>query len=338
MSLNSTIERSRISRSQIITTLIGLTISGVLIYFSLRGIDFGLFGAGLKGANYLYVLAAAITVILLMWGSWRWGGILEPIKKVDQKTLFPISCVGYMAIAVFPFRIGELIRPVLINRKVPAIPLVSGFSSVIVERIFDALVLTIILLASIAVLPLPQWLVVSTIIVLAGSFILLIIMILIAFNTEKSIKLLSPLFHLLPEKFHKRGIKLIQDLSNGFKVISTVKRFTLVMFQSIAVWIIAAATIYLLFKALNLTLPVTAIIVTLSLNGLGVMLPAAPGFVGNFEFSVILALSIFDVSKSNALVFAVIYHVLGIGLNILLGLVFLPFTNFSVKHLKPLQD
>jgi glycosyltransferase 2 family protein len=339
MSITSKTDRAKVSNSRIITTLAGLLFSGVFIYFSLRGIDFSTLWAGLKKADYVFVLAAAVAFIVLMWSrSWRWGGILDPIRKVGQKTLFPITCVGYMAIAILPFRLGELIRPVLINRRIPDVPLMSGISSVIVERIFDALILTTILLSSFVILPLPQWLVISAVIILAICLVLLIAMIVIAFNTDKAIKLMSPLFRILPEKLSRRVIDLIRDLSNGFKAITNPRRFVFITLQTLVVWIVGAIAVFLLFQSLKLDLPLAAIIVVISFNGLGVMLPSAPGFVGNFEYSVILALSLFNIPKENALVFAIIYHVLGIGINILLGLAFLPLTRFSLKSLKPVQN
>jgi glycosyltransferase 2 family protein len=334
MSLVSKKEHPKVSRSQLITAIFGLLISGFFIYLSFRGVDFVLLWAGITKANYVLISAGAVGVLALMWSrSWRLGGILAPIHKVDQKTLFPITCVGYMAIAVFPFRLGELIRPILINGKIPSISLTSGFSAVLVERVLDAIILALILLSSIIVLPLPQWLITSTILVLGISLILLISIILFSFNIEKALRLTNPLFRILPEKLRVKGISIVRDFSNGFVMIAKVRSFIFIVFQTVIVWAIAALTVYVLFQALKMNLPILAIVVVLSLNGLGLILPSAPGFVGTFEFSIILALSLFNVPKENALIFAVIFHVLGVGINIVLGLAFVPLTNYSMKRL-----
>jgi glycosyltransferase 2 family protein len=282
---------------------------------------------------------ASVAFLILTWSrSWRWGSILRPVQQVDQKILFPITSVGYMAIAILPFRLGELVRPVLINRKEPIVPFTSAISSIIVERTLDAVVLAIVLLSSVFILPLPHWLVISAIVILAIGLILIFIMILVTFNTDNTIRFIHPFIRIFPKRYFRIIIKLAKDFAIGFKAVASVKRLTFLAAQTLLVWLIVSSIVYLLFRSLNMNLPLAAIIAVLSLNNLGLMLPSAPGFVGNFEFSIILSLSFFDVSKSDALIFAIIFHVLGVGITILLGLIFLPLTNVSMKNFRSLND
>src|SRR5674536_356652 len=66
---------------------------------------------------------------------------------------------------------------------------------------------------------------------------------------------------------------------------------------------------------------------------IGIAIPTAPGFIGNWHYFCILGLGLFGIPKTDALTFAIIYHALSIGIVILLGLLFLPFNRFSVADL-----
>ena len=67
---------------------------------------------------------------------------------------------------------------------------------------------------------------------------------------------------------------------------------------------------------------------------IGIAIPTAPGFIGNWHYFCILGLSLFGVPKTDALTFAIIYHVLSIGVVIVLGIAFLPFNRFSIVDLR----
>jgi hypothetical protein len=97
---------------------------------------------------------------------------------------------------------------------------------------------------------------------------------------------------------------------------------------------INAASIYTLFHAFAFNLSFTAAMVTMIILLIGIAIPTAPGFIGNWHYACILGLTLFDVSKSEALTFAVIYHFLSIGIVITLGLIFLPFNKFSIADMK----
>ena len=74
--------------------------------------------------------------------------------------------------------------------------------------------------------------------------------------------------------------------------------------------------------------------VVLIVMAIGVSVPTAPGLLGNFQFACILALSIFNISKADAVAFSISYYIFGVGTYILLGLVFIPLTDFSLKTIK----
>src|SRR5258708_8666970 len=92
--------------------------------------------------------------------SMRWRFLLRSIAEVRKKRIFIVSCVGFAAILVLPFRIGEVVRPYMIrtrpsDRKAGqrAISLTAATSSVVAERIIDGLYVSIVLAVALVFVP-----------------------------------------------------------------------------------------------------------------------------------------------------------------------------------------
>jgi uncharacterized protein (TIRG00374 family) len=131
-----------------------------------------------------------------------------------------------------------------------------------------------------------------------------------------------------------RGFEaFIENIAAGFRGISTIGKFTKVFLLSFLVWLLSTLTVYLLFFFYKLPLGILAAFAVTTITALGVSLPAAPGFIGNFQFACIVALSFYGVAKNEAFAFAMVYYVTGIGVNIVLGLIFLPFMNIPFRQM-----
>jgi uncharacterized protein (TIRG00374 family) len=102
---------------------------------------------------------------------------------------------------------------------------------------------------------------------------------------------------------------------------------------SLVVWLLSALAVYLLFIFYKLPLNILAALAVTTITALGVSLPAAPGFIGNFQFACIVALSFYGVTKDEAFSFSMVFYLAAIGVNILLGLIFLPFMNIPFRQM-----
>jgi uncharacterized protein (TIRG00374 family) len=312
---------------------VGIILGIVLIYLSLRGIQFQGVAASIRNVHLPYVLLSLSMMLLMqVLRSIRWGGILKPIAYVDQFTLFSITNVGFLAIVAIPARLGELVRPLLISRK-KAVPMAAAIGTIFVERIMDTF--TILLMAGLMfpLIPLPPWLVRSVsmmtvvCLVLAGFFILLIL----------RPKNLEGLYRFLPSSLKARFAGKISGLVghfiDGFAVITDWKRLSWLMILSLAIWIVDVLAIYALFLAFGYSLSILTAFVLMFILVVGIAIPTAPGFVGNWHYACILALTLFGLDKAGALTFAILYHALSIGIVLVLGLLFLPFNRFCLKDL-----
>jgi glycosyltransferase 2 family protein len=133
------------------------------------GIVFAVHKGGLKflpeGGDFQHVRWWTLPVYFVTWlgmtwfRSVRWRYLLRSIAEVPRSRLFAVSCVGFAAILLMPFRIGEIVRPYMI--RTPAIRRQSGrpitltaaTSSVIAERIIDGLYLSVVLALALFFVP-----------------------------------------------------------------------------------------------------------------------------------------------------------------------------------------
>jgi len=317
-----------------IKVIAGIAISALLVWLSVRGIDFRGVIDGFRVIRPGYVVAALAAMTLMqVLRSIRWGLILRPIGKVDQLSLFSVTSVGFLAIIAIPARLGELARPYLITKK-SRIPMSSALGTIFVERVLDSLTVLIIAAISLFFIPLPPWLVRSTTLLLLATLAISAVMILMIVRREASLHVLAPLIGRLPARYAVAVNRLIDRFIEGFRILVDPALLLFVTLLSIVIWLVDVLAIYLLFLAFGLHLPVVAAFVLMIILIIGIAIPTAPGFIGNWHYFCILGLGLFGIPKTDALTFAIIYHALSIGIVILLGLIFLPFNRFSVADLR----
>jgi len=314
--------------------LLGIFLSTLLVFLSLRGIDFPSVMEGLRSIDYFLIYPTVLLLFLMqVIRSVRWGLLLSPLEKIGQPTLFSVTCVGFLAIVAIPARLGELARPYLITKK-SGVKMSSALGTIFVERVCDSLTIFGIFLVTLVLTPLPTWLVRSSAIFLALTLAILAFVILLLLRREACLAMVDPLISRLPERFGGRIRVLLHSFIDGFQILADPRRLAAVVLLSALFWICDLATIYLMFLAFNLPVPLVAAGVLLVILMIGIAIPAGPGFVGNWHFFCILGLSLYGIPKAEALSFAIVYHFLSIGVIVLLGLLFLPFNRFSLSEMK----
>lgn len=82
----------------------------------------------------------------------RWRYLLHSFSEVTMKTIFTSSWVGFAAILIFPFRLGEVVRPYMMSSR-GGVSLARATGSVVGERVADGLYLTAVLAVALFFVP-----------------------------------------------------------------------------------------------------------------------------------------------------------------------------------------
>ena len=133
------------------------------------GIIFTLQKGGLtlvpEGGDFAHVRWWAVPAYLLSligmsyFRAVRWRFLLRSFADVPRRRVLAVSWIGFAAILLMPFRLGEIVRPYMLREK-GKISMSAATGTVVAERVVDGLFLSIVLAIALifvpTVHPLPQ--------------------------------------------------------------------------------------------------------------------------------------------------------------------------------------
>ena len=313
--------------------IFGILISLVLVYLSVRGINFTDVQNVLQKIQLPYVMLFMLLISLIQYlRSYRWGVILQPMGTIDQLSLFSVTSVGFMVIAALPARLGELARPYLISKR-SSIKMPSAVGTIIVERVLDSFTIFIIAVVILFFIDLPSWMIHSSILFFLIAVTMFAAIMILILHRNTALKFINVILNKLPGKFAPKIDAMIHHFIDGLQIVTNVNILLYLFFLSAVIWRVDVLAIYVLLLSFGFMLPVVASFVVMIVLIVGIAIPTAPGFIGNWHFACVLALSLFGLSKADALSFAVVYHFLSMVILLVFGVAFLPFNKFSISDM-----
>ncbi len=310
----------------------GLLTSIFFLFLVFHKIDFPDFFSTLKRIKFSYVFLAFVVILSgLFIRSIRWYYLLYPEKKVPLSSLLSATCVGQAANNLFPFRVGDLIQAYFLGRK-EGISKSTVFSTVILERLTDLIILISIFFIISFFFVLPKQINILALLILAFGLVVFFVLVLkFEKATEKlSKKLLSLFSHRLADKFSQ----LFRSFVNGFKVLRQGHLLMKVFFITLVLWFSYILAVYIMFFAFDIKLNFSAAMFFLAVTGVSVTIPSSPGYIGTWEFFGVLALSFYQIDKELALSFSLVHHLLNFLWPTLLGTFFVLKESISFQEIK----
>jgi len=261
--------------------------------------------------------AAAIIFYLLgiLMRALSWMTLLQ--NKASSGRVFLTLNEGYLLNNIFPFRLGELGRAVLLSQATG----LSGFfvlSTIIIERAYDVAVAAGLLLATLPfVLGLDAG---QTIASLVGVLVTLVLvsLFLLARYRQRLIMKLEAYGETRP-LFRERILHRIESLLDGLGALSQVDQFLLSVFYMLVAWLFGSIQLYFLSFSLGIDVQSWGIGFVVGVISLGIALPSAPAGLGIYEVAMVGALSLLGVPTSQALALALVAHFIHITITGFIG-------------------
>ena len=305
-------------------------VSLVLVVLALRQVDFASLGRAVAGANFLYVGAAVIMYFVdVGFRSWRWRVLLCTARPIPTVRLFPILTIGYMANSLLPARIGEISRAYLVGRR-DDVSVSTVLASVALERVIDAVTVLILLLLSLPSLPASPWL--ESLVRMAGatlSVALLACLLLAIANPTRFGVVRRTLGH-LPNPWNVRTLAVAERFLVGLSVLRDVRKLTMTVALSIAIWLIGATTYLLVASSFGVRLSIMGAIAAICVVNLATAVPLAPGALGVFEVAALTMLELLGTTHAAAATVTIVLHAVLFVPVVLVGLCFLWRLNLSL--------
>jgi len=316
---------------------IGIGISVICLILAFKDIRLAEIANALRAADYVWLLpAVALTLAAQVGRAVRWGVMFYPRRDLPLGRLFSILSIGYLVSNVLPARLGDLARAYLISES-EGISGARSLSTVFVERVFDALMVVVFLVALIPFVPLPPEIAWSGFVLGVAFVIVLMGLMGLSWQQERSLRWLHRALVWLPmvdaERWTERGSGLI----DGFALLRARRPLVEVTGWSLLIWLTAAMTYFVLMQAFALHLPFAAAMLVLSTLGVSAIIPSSPGYIGVFHAATILALSPFGVEKGLALSYAIVLHGLNYLTLVVLGAFYALRESVSIWQLEKLQ-
>ena len=295
---------------------VGLALSGGFMYWALRGLGLSEIWEPLKSARYWWLLPGVGVYFIGVWvRSWRWHYLLRPVKPVSTRKMFPIVAIGYMGNNIYPARAGEVLRAVVLKRK-EEIPISASLATVIVERIFDGVVMlgfVFLNLPELATLTGTSGFIgnIQTLALWgAGAFLgALLIFILAAMFPAPAEKVLARLTGIfLPEKIRERVREIIGKFLSGLESLRSPREALMVLLTSIVIWLLETGKYWFVMQAFDFQVSFFALMLMNGIVNLATTIPSAPGYIGTFDAPGIAVLSAFGVDQGIAAGYTLVLH------------------------------
>ncbi len=295
----------------------GLLISAVFLYFSLGGLRLNEVWQTVQSAQYGWLIPGVAVYFVGVWvRSWRWHYMLRPLKKIPTRTMFPIVTIGYMGNNIYPARAGEILRAVILKQR-EDVPVSASLATVIVERIFDGVVMlgfVFVNLPELARLTRDSGLIgkmdIRSIAILGSAVFLgaLLVFLLAAMFPQAAEKILDRLLPILPLRFRQQVRDIAIRFLSGLESLRSPLEAVMIFLTTVLIWLLETAKYWFVMHAFGFSISFFGLMLMNGIVNLATTLPSAPGYVGTFDAPGIAVLMAYGVPGEIAAGYTLVLH------------------------------
>ena len=297
---------------------LGLVVTAVCLYFAFRNTDWATAVEQARNANYfLLALSAVAATGMFPLRAIRWRAILDPVApNLPLGPLWRSIAIGMMVNNIALLRAGEFARVFALTRQVPAVSYSTGFASLIVDRVFDAVVVLLLLAISVLAAGFSATTQIGgySLSHLAFGFaavplVMLVALYALVFFPTTLIRLFELMARRVSPAVEKRGGDMLRRFAEGLSVLRSPGHFIVVFWWTLLHWLLQPLAFWLSFRAFGIVVPWSAALFVQGVIVILVALPGAPGFFGQFEAGATMGLALYGIAASTALTWALVFHV-----------------------------
>jgi uncharacterized protein (TIRG00374 family) len=266
----------------------------------------------------------------------RWYFLLAPVQKVPYRTVLRVNAVGLFAIAVLPFRMGEVARPLMI-RKPPRLTFWAASGTIAGERILDAFCVSALMLLGLRIasprpdlpdhigtLPIhvnlvPRAAEVSALVFATAC----VVMAVFYFWRAWAQRLTEAVVGVVSHKLARWLSAKIAQMAEGLGFLAYRRYAVPYLLITAVYWVMNASVFWVLAVGCGLPIGFFGAAATMGVVALAIIAPATPGFFGSFQLATYAGLAMYlepgEVTRSGS-VYAFFAYVVPIGLTAVVGI------------------
>jgi uncharacterized protein (TIRG00374 family) len=309
--------------------VLGVAVSVFCLYLAFRNTTFSELYAAIQSANYFTLPIILVMLFVFYWlKAVRWSWLLGPVAPLTTRQLFPPTMIGFAANNMLPAHLGEFVR-VFVVRRDYRVPVATVLSTVVLERIFDALaILTLFGIGLSFSADLPddyrQKAAVIGCLAVLGSLVVVAYLI----WTDWFLGLTSRILDwcpFLPASLTGKVTDLLRTGAHGLHALRDLKMVLLIAINSLVQWTLNGAMAYVALRSFGIDVSPTAGLIITGVTAIGVTVPSTPGYFGVIQmcFAVSMAAQAVKPDPSLVLGASLYYHISNYIPVTLLGVYFL---------------
>jgi glycosyltransferase 2 family protein len=252
----------------------------------------------------LYVLSL---VVVHYFRAIRWRHLLRPLGEVSNRSIVAVSWISFGVILLSPLRSGEVVRPYLITKR-SAVRMWEATATVGAERVIDGMMLSLLLFASMQLStplsPLPDHVGDLSVPVAAvpGAaytallifFTAFVVMGVFFWRRELARRMTHRVLDVVSSRLANYLSAAVERIADGLRFLPSGKLMLPFVGESMIYWSSNALGLWLLAWGTGLAgATVAQCFVVMGVIGIGILVPAGPGYFGAFQLSTYMALAMY---------------------------------------------
>ncbi len=237
-------------RKKSLITWVGIALSVALLVWIVTKFDMKEAAEAIGRADAKWLVAgAAVYAGLFALRGWRWALLLKPIKTVSASTAGEVFAIGFMANNILPARLGDVARAFVLARR-EGITAAGSFSSVMLERILDGVVVVLFLNVVLWVDP-PDAPWIGQIALWAGVIFVGAVVVcgLIAYDEKPVLRVADNVLFFASDGLKQKIFGLVVRLAEGLHTLKSITRTLEIIGLSLLIWTIETSVYVLAAQA-----------------------------------------------------------------------------------------
>lgn len=256
-----------------------------------------------------WVVVVYVSSLLLvhLFRAVRWRHLLRPVGHASTRSVLAVSWIAFGAILLSPLRSGEIVRPYLITRR-SDVRFWEATGTVGAERVIDGLVLSLMLFVGLQLavpqsplpdhvgsLPVPVERVpqaaYGALVLFTSAFA---VMGTFYFARTFARRATFAIIGLVSRELAAAFARVVERVADGLRFLPSPRHTIPFLLETAAYWGINVCGVALLAWGSGLTgITITQAMVTVCCVGVGILVPAGPGYFGAFQLSAYMALAMY---------------------------------------------
>lgn len=291
---------------------LGLLVSAFFLWLALRSLKLDEVWVRIQQANYRWIIPGIIVYFLAVWArTWRWDYMLRPLKHIPLVRLFPVVVIGYMGNNVYPARAGELLRSFVLRER-EGVTMSASLATVVVERVFDGLVMLLFVFVALPFTPIPGESNAIRSIVIAASgafFVALVVFFAMAAFPDRFYKIAETIaYKLFPQRLHHPLLIFLKRFLSGLESLRSFRSVMMIFLTSVVIWLLETVKYWFVMHAFDFQVSFFALMLMNGVVNLATTLPSAPGYIGTFDGPGIAVLVLYGIDPEVATAYTLVLH------------------------------